>query len=295
MREAAAGRPSFGSTTSFHREVVLGSIGAGLIFCGAAGAQSTVVTFDNGAEGWIGPGGGGGGTFIESAGGNPGANLRTVFNDFGITFRNTSSEAFLGDYTTSSEITISVDLRVDEIGFFGQPVSRPWLVELRDFDTAVGGYPYSSVWFLFANISAAANGGWQTYAVTFDPSSSTLPPGWGGTGAEDPDTFEPILPPGVSFADVLAGVDVIAFTTLQPGFFFGFTDFDLRLDNIAIARGGDEPDPDLDGSGEVDGADLTILLAAWGPCPPKGPCPADLDGDGGVNGADLTILLAAWQ
>jgi hypothetical protein len=127
-----------------------------------------------------------------------------------------------------------------------------------------------------------------------------LPSGWGGTGAEDPDTFEPILPPNVTFAEVLSGVDVAVFTTLQPGFFFGFTDFDLRLDNITIARitiarNGGEPSPDLDGNGTVDGADLTILLSAWGDCAKKAPCPADLDGDGGVDGADLTILLAAWK
>ncbi len=266
-----------------------------LAIAGIAQGQVTTVTFDDGAEGWVGPGGPGGSTFIESTGGNPGANLRTVFNNFGISFTNGASEAFLGDYTTADEIEISIDIRVDEIGFFGQAVSRPWLVELRDFDTASGGYPYTSVWYLFANISAAANGSWQTYSVTFDPSSETLPSGWGGTGAEDPDTFEPILPPNVTFAEVLSGVDVAVFTTLQPGFFFGFTDFDLRLDNITIARNGGEPSPDLDGNGTVDGADLTILLSAWGDCAKKAPCPADLDGDGGVDGADLTILLAAWE
>jgi len=41
----------------------------------------------------------------------------------------------------------------------------------------------------------------------------------------------------------------------------------------------------------VTGADLTILLAAWGT---KGGA-ADLDGDGSVGGADLTLLLAAWD
>ncbi len=48
---------------------------------------------------------------------------------------------------------------------------------------------------------------------------------------------------------------------------------------------------DLDGDGSVTGADLTILLAAWGT---KGGA-ADLDGDGSVGGADLTLLLAAWE
>ena len=47
---------------------------------------------------------------------------------------------------------------------------------------------------------------------------------------------------------------------------------------------------DLDGDGSVGGADLAIVLAAWGS---KGG-PADLDGDGTVGGADLAMVLAAW-
>jgi hypothetical protein len=49
---------------------------------------------------------------------------------------------------------------------------------------------------------------------------------------------------------------------------------------------------DLDGNGVVNGADLGLLLAAWGTC--GTPCPGDLDGNGVVNGADLGLLLAAW-
>lgn len=258
-----------------------------------ASADTVVVTFSNGTEGWSGPQGPGGGTSIDRNGGHPGANLRTIFNNFGISFVNSASPAFTGDFTTATEITLSIDVKVQQIAFFGQPVSRPWLVELRDFDGATGGYPWNSVWFLFGPISATTHGSWSTFSVTFDPRAATLPPGWGGTGAEDPVTFEPTLPPGVTFAEVLAGVDAVAFTTLQPGMFFGFTDFDLRLDNISITRTVGPP-ADLDGDGLVNGADLAALLAAWGPCPPKGGCPADLDGDGSVDGADLAALLSAW-
>lgn len=52
---------------------------------------------------------------------------------------------------------------------------------------------------------------------------------------------------------------------------------------------------DLDDDGQVGTTDLSILLAAWGPCPsPPAPCPADLDGDGLVSTADLLVLLANW-
>lgn len=50
---------------------------------------------------------------------------------------------------------------------------------------------------------------------------------------------------------------------------------------------------DLNGDGLVDGADLGILLASFGDCPPEC-CPADLNNDGEVNGADLGILLGQW-
>jgi uncharacterized membrane protein len=48
---------------------------------------------------------------------------------------------------------------------------------------------------------------------------------------------------------------------------------------------------DLNRDDVVDGADLGILLAAWGPADGSS---ADLNGDGEVNGADLGLLLAAW-
>ncbi|MFG0246939.1 MAG: PEP-CTERM sorting domain-containing protein [Phycisphaerales bacterium JB052] len=204
---------------------------------GITGAGVTTTTdFSNGAEGWTGPSGIGGATNIEGTGGNDGEYMRTVFNDFGVTFRNNSNADFLGDYTTAEEITISIDVQVEYLNFFGQDVSRPWLVELRDFDTAQGGYPWTSAWFLFDNISQAANSDWMTYSTTFDPNSTDLPAGWGGYGAEDPNTFEPTLPDGVTFADVLSGVDEIAFTTLQPGFFFSFTDHTIGIDNISITH-----------------------------------------------------------
>jgi hypothetical protein len=63
-----------------------------------------------------------------------------------------------------------------------------------------------------------------------------------------------------------------------------------------IQLGPTEPDcpADLNDDGVVDGNDLGLLLAAWGPCQGSGPCPADLNGDGNVDGNDLGLLLAAW-
>ena len=65
---------------------------------------------------------------------------------------------------------------------------------------------------------------------------------------------------------------------------YGGSTVTLRF--LALEGGG----PDIDGSGGVDGADLGIVLAQWGPCSEC--CAADLDGSGAVDGADLGLLLA---
>ena len=59
---------------------------------------------------------------------------------------------------------------------------------------------------------------------------------------------------------------------------------------LSATVGGTANPADLNGDGEVNGADLGLLLSAWG----QSGVPADLDGDGTVNGADLGILLSNW-
>ena len=91
------------------------------------------------------------------------------------------------------------------------------------------------------------------------------------------------LEPGVYTLDVQAGSfidnDVPPSRSGQASFAFTF--------DVTIL--GDLADDD-----HVGVSDLLILLANWGPCPPKGDCPADLDGDGSVGVADLLILLSNW-
>jgi hypothetical protein len=43
--------------------------------------------------------------------------------------------------------------------------------------------------------------------------------------------------------------------------------------------------------GVVNGADLAIVLSAWGQAGPVG----DVNGDGTVNGSDLAIVLGSWS
>ena len=51
---------------------------------------------------------------------------------------------------------------------------------------------------------------------------------------------------------------------------------------------------DLNQDGIVDGADLTMLLGAWGACSEPS-CAADINQDGIIDGADLTLLLGSWS
>lgn len=83
-------------------------------------------------------------------------------------------------------------------------------------------------------VGVGPNPDWETRSVTFDPKSSTLPPGWVGFGDTDPGTLEPRLPAGVTFADIFAGVDEFAVTGAVPGYFFTDAFFGLRIGNIFV-------------------------------------------------------------
>ena len=65
----------------------------------------------------------------------------------------------------------------------------------------------------------------------------------------------------------------------------------ITITGVGIDDGSVDCPADFGGDGVVDGADIGLLLAAWGSCPG---CPEDLNGDGEVNGADIGLLLAAF-
>lgn len=194
-----------------------------------AQSTTTVVTFDDAGAGWFGPN-----SSTELQGGNPGAHMHIQFSDFGVDIRNVSNTDFLGDLSPYDEVTISIDVKVDGISASGNPIPRNLVVDFRSSRLAQNTYLWSSVWFKLATLQTGQ--GWTTYSVTFAPRSRVLPEGWGGYGASNPVTFEPMLPEGVTFADVMAQMSEMAFTTLQPGYFYGEADFDLRVDNITITK-----------------------------------------------------------
>lgn len=203
----------------------------------AAGSAAAATTdFSSGTQGWEGtqPANGVGGSGIDASLGNGAPAYRTIINNFGITFANSTNADFVHDYTASPGVTFGIDVLAQQVSFFGQDVTRDLVLELRDYDNAGNGLPYTSVWYTVGTLDASVEG-WQHFSVTIDDTSAIgLPSGWGGYGAEQADGT-PYLPEDRTFASVLAGVDEIAFTTYKPGFMYGFTDFDVAVDNITVS------------------------------------------------------------
>lgn len=210
-------------------------------------SRAVVTTFDNGTEGWqvVGPNDGSQGDFLRDSGGSPGANLQfSLVDTFGASFHNNSNAAFTGDLSRyGTSVTLGIDLKVNSIdysdfgGFFhtAYEVPRNLIVELVNNNPDGSDYPYTSVWYDLGQISSTDTGDWTHFSVTIpDTSATALPAGWGGYGAEDA-LGNPLLPADRTFASVLAHVDELRFTTYEPGYFYGFTAFDLQYDNPSLS------------------------------------------------------------
>ena len=201
----------------------------------AFGASNTVVGFDGGSDGgFI------GNAYFEAEGGNPGG----VANHLGELFFNDlrtggisepANEAFLGDYSSYSSVTFSFDIKTNYLNdFMGNPSLRPVGIRLVDRDIQ-GPNGASGVFIEMGVVGVAYTGEWTTLSVTIeDPTSEELPAGWIGFGADDPNTYMPILPEGATFATVLASVDEFAITGSVPGYFFTNMFWDVLIDNITV-------------------------------------------------------------
>jgi MYXO-CTERM domain-containing protein len=206
---------------------------AAIACMGAAGtAHATVhiTTFDNGLEGWSNTG-----RTNTSLAGNPGACLDDTLNDvFGISIRNSTNPNFVGNLAArGGPMTVGVDIRTDSYTFFGTEVTRTLIAEFVDNTPSSTGLPYVSVWVPIGTI--VGNGLWTSYQTpAFNPASTAMPAGWGAFGAEDA-SGNPKLPLDRTFASVMASVDEIRFSTFVPGYFFGFSNAIMAVDNPRIA------------------------------------------------------------
>ncbi len=201
----------------------------------ALGAETTLVGFDGGSDGGF-----TGNAYFEETGGNPDG-VAHHLGEFFFNELRTGGEGepanpgFLGDYSSYASITFSFDIKTNSLtDFMGNPSLRPVGIALKDRDIQ-GPNGASGVFFEIGVVNGYETGEWTTLSVTInDPTSETLPQGWIGFGADDPNTYMPILPEGATFASVLAGVDEFVITGSVPGYFFTYMNFDVMIDNVMV-------------------------------------------------------------
>jgi thermitase len=99
--------------------------------------------------------------------------------------------------------------------------------------------------------------------------------------------------PTMTFGQMRDAIDETARDIGSAGFDI-FTGHGVANAHLALERARDTFQPaDLNGDGTVDGVDLSVMLAAWGPCVTAS-CAGDINQDDTVDGTDLSALLAAW-
>ncbi len=229
----------------------------------ASNAQTYTSTFNDGYDGWEGSNG----TFRTTELSTGNAYLRSVDETFGVWYRNSGNAEFLGDYTQSGQVTLSMDIQVDLLNSQNLPdglvpYTRPLVVELRNYRYAGGFHQYGSVYFVLSReISELNQTEWTNFSVSFDPNSVELPDGWGGFGGDD-DRDGPVLPEGATFADIVSNVDEIVFSTYDPEEFYLFAFFDVSVDNFSITREAGCT-ADLTGDGVLDFFDVSAFVNAF--------------------------------
>lgn len=171
-----------------------------------------------------------------------------------------------GDYPNNMPTQYLTSSSMDCSGVTGTTLQfERWLgVESAQYDQAAiqvsaGGSAFSTIWE--HNGGSLPGGNWE--GVEYDISSLA-------DGEED------------------VRIRWVMGTTDGSVVYCGWNIDDVRI--IGVVPNNDVPG-DLNGDGIVDGADMGLLLSAWGTC--RG-CSADLNGDGMVDGADMGLLLAYW-
>jgi hypothetical protein len=143
---------------------------------------------------------------------------------------------------------------------------------------------------LFSNATAISGGRQVGYAFIGSAQHAGT---WQGSAGSWVD-LHPFLPAG--FADSRAQ-DVFSNVSSTFVVGYGFNTITGRNEALLWKLEVKPPPPppcppDNNQDGEVNGADLGLLLSLWGPV---GVLPAaDINGDGFIDGADLGLLLSAW-
>ena len=178
---------------------------------------------------------------------------------------------FVSNGTSTTEIARTQPGQLNEIEFFAPAASDTGLVAFRGRDGA-------------GKRSIFVGDGTELIRVVGD--GSPMPSDLGDAQVGRPDT-SPVFggsPRMNSRGDLVFGCSITPLGNTSGT--WGSAVYVMRVKESARPA-------DINGDGTVDGVDLTVLLAEWGPCGPVN-CSADLDGSGAVDGVDLTAMLADW-
>lgn len=215
------------------------ALSGAVVLAAASAATAGTVTFDNGNEGWL---VNGYADIVDIGGSNGNVVHQYQYDGFFQEIRNDSNPEYLGDWTAKgSLIEISIDIRVNTLRATFNPsvvYPRELVLEFRDHSNPEAnayGLPYASIWSTSSSLMDSTVEGFVTHTWLLDTTAVELPAGWGGYGYEDPNTYEPLLPDGVTVQDILQNVDELMFTTAVPGYYYGFTEWDFEVDNIRVS------------------------------------------------------------
>jgi hypothetical protein len=203
-------------------------------------------------------------------GGNPGRFVGLPYGDFfGVTLGYIEPNGpLVGDLTRhGGPLRFELDIQVFQLNnWWNEPMDPgefPFVLEFVDYADPNSQEPTVSVYYVGDGLPNQ-NAGWVKYEYLVpDPTQTALPPGWGGTGDEDPITYEPRLPPHRTWRDVLENVDEVRLTTFVPGYFYGANFWEVGFDNVQVSVDAAGCYPDCDGSGALDFFDFLCFQNAF--------------------------------
>ncbi len=148
-----------------------------------------------------------------------------------------SAKKWLDVLKSNRQLIFSVDVLTKELSFL--PPNKDTLslmLEFRDYKNPPPDLFYTAVQTQIGTVYADDVPKWKNMRVFInDTQSKKLPKGWIGYGAEDKQ-YRPILPPGRTFANVIANADEIIVTTQKYGFYNPMADMDIYIDNVKLDK-----------------------------------------------------------
>ena len=152
------------------------------------------------------------------------------------------------------------------------------LVVITDPSHPIADGPFGTVaTFNEGFVTAISDLGPHGYSIATNPLGDTL-------AVIPPNALAPGSGPVVVYSD-----SSLFLTNSNPPYNFGDNEV-IFMNTMAFLMG--ICGADVDGDNVVGISDFLLVLAQWGPCPPK--CFADVDGDGEVGILDFLQVLAEW-